>query len=337
MKNEQDKSMKPKKLPLPKQTARSGTVGFLRAACAVRLLLLLLLTLPAAVQAQFLYAINNGTITITGYTGPGGAVIIPATINGLPVTSIGFQAFFGRTNLMSISIPNSVTGIGEHAFYSCTSLTSVTIPSSVTIIGNFAFFGCISLTSVTIPDSVTSIRYGAFYGCISLTSVNIPSSVTSIWDYAFNGCASLTSVTIPSSVANFRHGAFYGCTGLVGVYFQGDAPVISGFAVFEGNNAATIYYLPGTAGWGPTFGGRPTALWEPEFQASDTSFGVRTNQFGFNISWASGRVVVVEACTDLAQPLWTPVGTNTLTDGSSYFSDPQWTNHPARFYRLRSP
>ena len=31
------------------------------------------------------------------------------------------------------------------------------------------------------------------------------------------------------------------------------------------------------------------------------------------------------------------VGTNTLTAGSSYFSDPQWTNHPSRFYRLRSP
>jgi hypothetical protein len=64
---------------------------------------------------------------------------------------------------------------------------------------------------------------------------------------------------------------------------------------------------------------------------------VRTNQFGFNIQWASDRVVVVEACEDLANPVWTPVGTNTLTDGSSYFSDPQWTNSPARFYRLRSP
>ena len=48
-------------------------------------------------------------------------------------------------------------------------------------------------------------------------------------------------------------------------------------------------------------------------------------------------MVVVEASTDLAQPLWAPVGTNTLTDGSSYFSDPQWTNYPGRFYRLRSP
>ena len=100
---------------------------------------------------------------------------------------------------------------------------------------------------------------------------------------------------------------------------------------------ATVYYLPGTTGWGPTSGGRPTALWKPQFQANDISFGVRTNRFGFNITWASGRIVVVEACTDLAQPLWFPLGTNTLTDGSSYSSDPQWVNYPARFYRLRSP
>ena len=46
--------------------------------------LLLLLALPAAVQAQYTDTTNNGTITITGYTGSGGAVTIPDTINGLP-------------------------------------------------------------------------------------------------------------------------------------------------------------------------------------------------------------------------------------------------------------
>ena len=61
-----------------------------RTTCVTSLLpLLLLLTLPAAVQAQYNYMTNNGTITITGYTGSSGAVTIPSTINGLPVTSIG--------------------------------------------------------------------------------------------------------------------------------------------------------------------------------------------------------------------------------------------------------
>ena len=64
---------------------------------------------------------------------------------------------------------------------------------------------------------------------------------------------------------------------------------------------------------------------------------MRTKGFGFNIAWADGRVVVVEACVDLAHPTWSVVGTNTLTGGSAYFSDPDWANYPARFYRLRSP
>ena len=46
--------------------------------------MLLLLTLPAAVQAQFTYTTNAGAITITGYTGPGGAVTVPGTTNGHP-------------------------------------------------------------------------------------------------------------------------------------------------------------------------------------------------------------------------------------------------------------
>ena len=62
--------------------------GCLSTACASIFLLLLLL--PTVTQAQdFTYTTNNGTITITGYIGPGGVVTIPETINDLPVTSIG--------------------------------------------------------------------------------------------------------------------------------------------------------------------------------------------------------------------------------------------------------
>jgi hypothetical protein len=72
-------------------------------------------------------------------------------------------------------------------------------------------------------------------------------------------------------------------------------------------------------------------------QSSDASFGVRTNQFGFNVTWASGKILVVDACTNLATPIWVPLETNTLASDSLYFSDPSWTNHPLRFYRIRSP
>ena len=386
----------------------------------MRLLLLLLLTLPAVVQAQFNYITNSGTITITGYTGPDGGVAIPVTINGLPVISIGDYAFINRTSLTSITIPSSVASIGNSAFNGCNSLTDFTIPDSVTGIGNGvlgscdrlrsvtigsgvtnigsgAFGYCTSLTEITIPGNVTSIGQAAFTnctslvtlkigsgvtsmgdnvcsGCTSLTNITvdadnsiygsvdgilvnksqttlirfpqgktgsytIPGSVTNIGRWAFQYCTGLTGVTLPSNVTIIRENAFSDCISLKGVYFLGRAPRF-GSSIFGGNNIATVYYLPGTFNWGPTFGGRPTALWllpNPLILNNGPIFGVQTNRFGFLISWATNRPVVVEVCTDLAQPVWSPVGTNTLTDGASYYSDPQWTNHPARFYRLRSP
>ncbi len=145
----------------------------LRHAGVARLLplLLWLWLLPAAVQAQdYIYTSNGTSITITEYTGPGGDVTIPGTIDGLPVTVIGDAAFFSSTDLTSVTIPDSVTSIGDDAFFSCTSLASVTLPNSVTNIGGFAFLECTSLASVRIPNSVTSIGDAAFYSCTSLES-----------------------------------------------------------------------------------------------------------------------------------------------------------------------
>ncbi len=99
------------------------------------LFIALMLALPAAVHAQFQYSNNgNGTCTITGYTGSGGAVTIPTSTNGLTVTSIGYEAFIYNTSITSITIPNTVTSIGDYAFYYAT-LNSVNIPNSVTNIG----------------------------------------------------------------------------------------------------------------------------------------------------------------------------------------------------------
>ena len=213
-------------------------------------------------QEQFTFTTNSGVVTITGYTGSGGAVSIPVTINGLPVTSIG-----------------------SYAFYNC------------------------NLTSVTIPNSVANIESMAFYYCSSLTSVTIPNSVTSIGDFAFNDCYSLTSA-----------------------YFEGNAPPDDGYS-FLGGNMATVYYLAGTTGWGSTFGSAPAVLWNPQAQAPSVTAG----QFGFGITGPTNVTIVVEACTNLANPVWLPVATNTLDNtGTGTFSDPQTGTYPTRYYRFNS-
>ncbi len=146
------------------------------------------------------------------------------------VTSIGSWAFYGCSDLTSITIPNSVTGIGKGAFCDCSGLTSVTIPNSVTSIGDDAFYGCSGLTSITIPNSVTSIGDYAFRDCSNLTSITIPNSVTGIGDYAFAFCSGLTSITIPNSVTSIGDYAFRDCSNLTSITIPNSVTGIGDYA-----------------------------------------------------------------------------------------------------------
>ena len=207
--------------------------------------LLCAVMLPAVVQAQFNYVGNdNNTITITGYIGDGGSVSIPSTIDGMSVTSIGDNAFYGCNGLTSVAIPNSVTSIGDYAFSDCGSLTVVFFQGNTPSVGldvfdgdnnvivyyllgstgwGSTFGGCPTLPgyppapyTYTINSSTITITgyFGdggavSIPGSILVTGVNLP--VTSIGDDAFYGCVELTSVVIPNSVASIGNGAFIWC------------------------------------------------------------------------------------------------------------------------------
>jgi hypothetical protein len=100
--------------------------------------------------------IPDSEVTITGCKQDAqGELVIPAEIEGLPVTRI-LKAFSGCRSLTSITIPDSVTFIGERAFWECSSLTSIAIPDSVTSIGDYAFMGCYELESIVVPAAFHS-------------------------------------------------------------------------------------------------------------------------------------------------------------------------------------
>src|SRR5664280_2536907 len=145
----------------------------------------------ADTSGDYQYTVAGVNATITGYTGSGVAIVIPATLGTsptYPVTSIGDRAFYSTQGhrLTSVTIPSSVTSIGDSAFFRCSGLTSVTIPNSVTSIDNRAFEYCSGLTSVTIPSSVTSVGNLAFAYCPRLTAAyflgNAPTGATLSFD-----------------------------------------------------------------------------------------------------------------------------------------------------------
>ncbi len=157
--------------------------------------------------AAWKYTISNGTATVT--RGPtNGAVTIPSMLGGYPVTSIGSEAFSGRTGVTAVTIPDSVTNIGYAAFRNCTGLTTVTIPESVVDIGQGAFIYCAGLTNVSIGRGMMNIGQSAFEMCTGLTAVAIPDNVVNIDNSAFSRCSNLTSVAIGNGVKSIGSWAF---------------------------------------------------------------------------------------------------------------------------------
>ena len=227
-----------------------------------------------ATDSKAIFAKSYGKLSVSKYISADTNYDIPAAVDGLSVTSIGYKAFRDCRGLTSITIPDSVTSIGDYAFSGCGGLTTITIPNSVTSIGENAFAGCSGLTSIDIPNSVTSIGKRAFYGCSGstsvtigngvtsigqevfyncsgLTSITIPDSVTSIEGAAFYGCSGLTSITIPNSVTSIGQGAFMGCSGLTSVIIGNGVTSIGGLA-FDSCRGLTSITIPDSVtsiGW----------------------------------------------------------------------------------------
>lgn len=159
---------------------------------------------------------NNGsiyTIVSIGENAFMGRTQITSVTIPSSVTIIEGQAFDTCTGLKSISIPSSVTSIGAYAFCYCTGLKSISLPSDIASISDYTFCGCTELNSVQIPSKVTSIGVAAFAECRGITNIDIPSSILTIGGGAFSG-SGITSITIPSSVTSVGYGAFAGCENL---------------------------------------------------------------------------------------------------------------------------
>lgn len=164
----------------------------------------------------------------------GGDIVIPAEIEGLPVTDIFDGAFYSDTitsivlpdsikslsshmcssspNLRSVKLPANITSIPEHAFSDCRSLEEINIPSGVTEIGRFAFFGCTSLKKIDLPDGLLTLGDNCFCDC-SLGSVTIPKGVTELPSWCFGG-NSFKELTIPETVKKIDGWAFHECYNL---------------------------------------------------------------------------------------------------------------------------
>ena len=109
--------------------------------------------------------------------------------------------------------------------------------------------------------------------------------------------------------------------------------VLSSFAALQaGSFSSSVLYNNPNPPYQQQQGGSVTSF---QLLPTMSGVGVHTNQFCFRITGNPGAIAVVEVCTNITTPVWSPVQTNTLTSGSCTFSDPSWTNSSERFYRTR--
>lgn len=197
------------------------------------LTLLLSISLPSFALTFTVDGIKYETLKSEGEVGVSrqmaalyGDIVIPETVQysgkTYKVTSICDYAFYGCSNMTSVSIPESITSIKYYAFNGCIGLKAISIPKSVTEIKWYLFNYCSALENIsvdaenTVYTSVDGILYTKDMTTIvavpgAKKKVNIPDGVKTICEGAFYTCKNLTSLTLPESVTSLEPNCFYGC------------------------------------------------------------------------------------------------------------------------------
>lgn len=201
-------------------------------------------TATVATKSDFEYRVQSNRIYITKYIGTITKLIIPETIDGLPVFAIISDAF-QTSDLTYLKLPASLYLLGNNAFNMCDSLTHIdvaennskfcsidgvvytkdkttlkafpagragdfTIPNGVTTIAHFAFYRCYQLENVNMYNTVTSIGERAFSFCWNLKSIRLSDNLETISPLAFSHCNDLTELHLPKSLTSIGSDAFLG-------------------------------------------------------------------------------------------------------------------------------
>ena len=217
------------------------------------------ITASAADDSQPLSWVKNddNTITITDCdTSYSGTLIIPQTIEDMPVTGIRESALDNCSFLTELVIPETVVSIGSNICQKCLSLQKITVAQNN---NNFSSdeYGILynkdksvlyccppsnGITVFTVPDTVTKLSFRAFYECSNLESVVFNDKITEI-SSTFYGCSSLKSVTLPEGLKIIDAFAFYKCTSLINIRIPDEVTLI-GTHAFDGCKSLREISIP---------------------------------------------------------------------------------------------
>lgn len=236
-------------------------------------------------ETPYLKSMTGEFINLNGvlidYNGTSSAVTVPSDVK-----SIAPYVFYNNTKITSLKFSGKTNEIGEGAFYGCTNLETVSVPTSVSTIGAYAFYDtkwlknqtgqvvagkniliayngsesavsvksgvekiapCVfikntNLKSVSFPSSLYVIGMRSFAECTNLKSVSFPKNLVLIDQEAFAKCSSIAKLILPKNVRSVSKGAFTGCTNLTRVELGGYLQAIS-YGAFAGCESLKTVYI----------------------------------------------------------------------------------------------
>lgn len=176
---------------------------------------------------------NKSAYELVSIGSASGDVVMESNFRGKPVISIAKGAFRRCNRLTSLVVGEHVQTIGESAFYGCSELQSITLPQGLVSIGKNAFQNCTRLTGIVIPDGVSDLPEYTFSLCKELQSVKLGAGLKTIGDYAFADCAKLTSVEFNDQLTTIGQYAFSGCSALPSVKLGAGVTEIGSYAFYR--------------------------------------------------------------------------------------------------------
>lgn len=154
-------------------------------------------------SSDFAYTADGGEVTITDYVGTSEHVLIPDTIDGLPVTALGYRAFYEKT-VTTVVVPDSVTEIGAACFSGDNYLVSLKLPDGLKRLPPASLESCMRLYDFDLPQSLEKIYSSVFEFNYYLTHLTLPSSLTEIEQLNFIGLYGLQSLTLAEDNPAFK-------------------------------------------------------------------------------------------------------------------------------------
>ena len=167
------------------------------------------ITSPALASEIFEYHTidkENNEVILTNLISTSTEIIIPGSIDGVPVKMIPSNIFKDNNTLEKVTISEGIEVIDKQAFANCTSLKEINFPNSYITIEEEAFLNCSSLRKIKINYGRTKGK--AFAECSNLRIVEFGKEFEGIGNNSFYNCLKIVFFKFPAYYGSNRVNVF---------------------------------------------------------------------------------------------------------------------------------